>query len=107
VGQALGAKNWKSAVLALLAANTAVVMKQADGYLSLKETDPYYSSFPDRINTTITGEQSFWFLLASFSSLVGSYNIFLQRLMSKYMLETLFHTKGWAYRLLSVIVTSI
>lgn len=52
---ALGAKSWKSAVLALLAANTAVVMKQADGYLSLKETDPYYSSFPDRINTTITG----------------------------------------------------
>lgn len=43
-------------MLALLAANTAVAMKQADGYLSLKETDPYYSSFPDRINTTIAGE---------------------------------------------------
>ncbi len=55
-GQALGARSWKSAVLALLAANTAVAMKQADGYLSLKETDPYYSSFPDRINTTIAGE---------------------------------------------------
>lgn len=53
--QALGAKSWKSAVLALLAANTAVAMKQADGYLSLKETDPYYSSFPDRINTTCAG----------------------------------------------------
>ncbi|BDA49354.1 probable cAMP-dependent protein kinase catalytic subunit alpha [Coccomyxa sp. Obi] len=52
---ALGARSWKSAVLALLAANTAVAMKQADGYLSLKETDPYYSSFPDRINTTIAG----------------------------------------------------
>ncbi|CAL8464235.1 g3770 [Coccomyxa elongata] len=52
---ALGARSWKSAVLALLAANTAVAMKQADGYLSLKETDPYYSSFPDRINTTVAG----------------------------------------------------
>lgn len=54
--QALGARSWKSAVLALLAANTAVAMKQADGFLSLNETDIYYSSFPGRINTTVAGK---------------------------------------------------
>lgn len=53
--QVLGARAWKNPVLALLAINTAIAMKQTDGFLSTKLTDPTYSAYPGRMDTTIAG----------------------------------------------------
>ncbi len=55
VVQLLGARSWKMPVLALLAINTAIAMKQTDGFLSTKLVDPTYSTFPGRMDTTIAG----------------------------------------------------
>ena len=62
--QLLGAKAWKNPVLALLAINTAIAMKQTDGFLSTKLVDPTYASYPGRMNTTIAGVLSspFWLI---------------------------------------------
>ncbi|CAL5226997.1 g9887 [Coccomyxa viridis] len=62
----LGAKAWKNPVLALLAINTAIAMKQTDGFLSTKLVDPTYASYPGRMNTTIAG-----------FGLVSIFNVFL------------------------------
>ena len=56
--QLLGARVWKNPVLALLAINTAIAMKQTDGYLSTKLVDPTYAAYPGRMNTTIAGRPS-------------------------------------------------
>lgn len=53
--QLLGARTWKMPVLALLAINTAIAMKQTDGFLSTKLVDPTYAAFPGRMDTTIAG----------------------------------------------------
>ena len=53
--QLLGACAWKMPVLALLAINTAIAMKQTDGFLSTKLVDPTYAAFPGRMDTTIAG----------------------------------------------------
>ena len=53
--QLLGARAWKAPVLALLAINTAIAMKQTDGFLSTKLVDPTYAAFPGRMDTTIAG----------------------------------------------------
>lgn len=53
--QLLGARAWRMPVLALLAINTAIAMKQTDGFLSTKLVDPTYAAFPGRMNTTIAG----------------------------------------------------
>ena len=53
--QLLGARAWKMPVLALLAINTAIAMKQTDGFLSTKLVDPTYAAFPGRMDTTIAG----------------------------------------------------
>ena len=42
-------------MLALLAINTAIAMKQTDGFLSTKLVDPTYAAFPGRMDTTIAG----------------------------------------------------
>ena len=54
--QLLGARAWKNPVLALLAINTAIAMKQTDGFLSTKLVDPTYASYPGRMDTTIAGK---------------------------------------------------
>lgn len=45
-------------MLALLAINTAIAMKQTDGFLSTKLVDPTYAAFPGRMDTTIAGARS-------------------------------------------------
>ncbi|CAK0786099.1 hypothetical protein CVIRNUC_009312 [Coccomyxa viridis] len=62
----LGARAWKAPVLALLAINTAIAMKQTDGFLSTKLVDPTYAAFPGRMDTTIAG-----------FGLVSIFNVFL------------------------------
>ncbi len=56
--QLLGARAWKNPVLALLAINTAIAMKQTDGFLSTKLMDPTYAAYPGRMNATIAGRSS-------------------------------------------------
>ena len=56
--QLLGARAWKNAVLTLLAINTAIAMKQTDGFLSTKLVDPTYAAYPGRMNTTVAGRLS-------------------------------------------------
>ena len=56
--QLLGARAWKNPVLALLAINTAIAMKQTDGFLSTKLVDPTYAVYPGRMNTVVAGRPS-------------------------------------------------
>ena len=57
-GQVMGARSFKGPVLALLAANTAVCMSQCDGFLSTRLFNEYYSHFPTRIDSVVTGGPS-------------------------------------------------
>ncbi|EIE24916.1 hypothetical protein COCSUDRAFT_47007 [Coccomyxa subellipsoidea C-169] len=51
----MGLRAWKPAVMALLAANTALTMIQADSWLQTKGLDPYYGLFESRCNVLISG----------------------------------------------------
>lgn len=53
--QVMGVRTFRTPVLALLAANTAVAMVQCDGFLSTKLFNEFYGGFPVRINTVVAG----------------------------------------------------